>query len=119
VQPKDRGSIPGSGNRLFSKTSRSALGHTQLPIQWITGSSSLGSNVAHCEADNSPSLPRSWRMSTAIPPLPPLHITVMTSIRTTLLYTVLFPAYLIYLLQFSFLVTRKWAPVIFMSVLYF
>jgi len=113
MQPKDRGNI------LFSKTSKSALGHTQLPIQWITWSSLLGSNVGKCEADNSPCLPRSWRMSAAVPPLPPLHITVMTSIRTTLLYTVHFPVYLIYLLQFSFLVTRKWAPVIFMSVLHF
>jgi hypothetical protein len=39
---------------LFSTASRTALGSTQLPIQWVPGALSLGVNRPGSEADYSP-----------------------------------------------------------------
>jgi hypothetical protein len=44
----------GLGIFLFTTASRTALGHTQLPIQWVTGTLSLGVKRARREADHSP-----------------------------------------------------------------
>jgi hypothetical protein len=54
----DRGSrvrFPaGAGNFLFTTVSRTALGPTQPPIQWIPGALSLGVKRPGREADHSP-----------------------------------------------------------------
>jgi hypothetical protein len=39
---------------LFTTASRTALGPTQPPIQWVQGSLSLGVKQPVCEADHSP-----------------------------------------------------------------
>jgi hypothetical protein len=44
----------GSRIFLFSMLSRSALGSTQPPIQWVPGVLSLGVKRQGCEADHSP-----------------------------------------------------------------
>jgi hypothetical protein len=53
----DRGSrvrFPaGLGIFLFTNASRTALGHTQPPIQWVTGALSLGVKRPEREADHS------------------------------------------------------------------
>jgi hypothetical protein len=43
----------GLGIFLFTTASRTALGPTQPPIQWIPGALSLGANRQGCEADHS------------------------------------------------------------------
>jgi hypothetical protein len=43
----------GLGIILFTTASRTALGFTQLPIQWVPGALSLGVKRLECEADNS------------------------------------------------------------------
>jgi len=54
---------------LFITASRLALGPTQLPVQCVTWSLSLGVKRPRCEADHSPHpVPRS-RMRGVIPPL--------------------------------------------------
>jgi hypothetical protein len=54
----DRGSrvrFPaGAGNFLLTTVSRTALGPTQPPIQWVTGALSLGVKRLGREADHSP-----------------------------------------------------------------
>jgi hypothetical protein len=40
---------------LFTTTSRMALGPTQPPIQWVSGSLSMGVKWPVCEANHSPS----------------------------------------------------------------
>jgi len=58
----DRGSIPGGGLGifLFDTLSRSALGLTQPPIQWVPEAVSLGVKRPGCKADHSPPfVPRS------------------------------------------------------------
>jgi hypothetical protein len=44
----------GLGIFLFTFTSRTALGPTQHPIQWVPGALSLGVKRTGCEADHSP-----------------------------------------------------------------
>jgi hypothetical protein len=44
----------GLGTFLFTTASRTALGPTQPPIQWVRGSLSLGVKRPGCEADHSP-----------------------------------------------------------------
>jgi hypothetical protein len=44
----------GAGNFLFTTASRTALGPTQPPIQWIPGFLSLGVKRPVREADHSP-----------------------------------------------------------------
>jgi hypothetical protein len=44
----------GLGNFLFTTVSRTALGPTQLPIQWVLGALSLGVKRPEREADHSP-----------------------------------------------------------------
>jgi hypothetical protein len=55
----DRGSfvrLPvGTGNFLFTTASRTALGSTQPPIQWVPGALSLGVKRPGRGADHSPS----------------------------------------------------------------
>jgi hypothetical protein len=43
-RPSDRGLIPGRGERIFpvASVSRSALGPTQPPVQWVLGVLSPG-----------------------------------------------------------------------------
>jgi hypothetical protein len=52
------GSIPGGGGglgiSLFITASRTALGPTQPPIQWVPGTLSLGVKRPAREADHSP-----------------------------------------------------------------
>jgi hypothetical protein len=50
------GSIPGGGWDffLFTTASRTALGPTQTPVQWVRGTVSLGVKRPECEADRSP-----------------------------------------------------------------
>jgi hypothetical protein len=56
---------------LFTTASRTALGPTQPPIQWVPGALSLGVNRSGREADHSsPSSAEVKRMRGAIPPLP-------------------------------------------------
>jgi len=43
----------GAGN-FFTTASRTALGHTQPPIQWVRGTLSLGIKRPGREADHSP-----------------------------------------------------------------
>jgi hypothetical protein len=52
----DRGSIPGGelGIFLCTTASRTTLGPTQPPIQWVPGALSLGIKRPGCEADHSP-----------------------------------------------------------------
>jgi hypothetical protein len=48
-------SIPGRGKTfLFSTASRSALGPTQPPIQWVPGALSLGVKQLGHDADHTP-----------------------------------------------------------------
>jgi hypothetical protein len=42
------------GSFLFTTASRTALGPTQPPIQWVPGALSLGVKRPECEADHSP-----------------------------------------------------------------
>jgi hypothetical protein len=42
-----------AGNFLFTTSSRPALGPTHTPIQWISGTLSLGVKHPGCEADHS------------------------------------------------------------------
>jgi hypothetical protein len=44
----------GVGIFLFTTVSRTALGHTQPPIQWVLGALSLGVKRPGREADHSP-----------------------------------------------------------------
>jgi hypothetical protein len=44
----------GVKNFLFSKLSRSALGLTHFPVQWVPGALSPGVKQPRCEADHSP-----------------------------------------------------------------
>jgi hypothetical protein len=44
----------GLGIFLFTTASRTALGTTQAPIQWVTRALSLGVKRPGCEADHSP-----------------------------------------------------------------
>jgi hypothetical protein len=44
----------GLGIFLFTTMSRTALGPTWPPIQWVLGSLSLGVKQLECEADHSP-----------------------------------------------------------------
>jgi hypothetical protein len=46
-------SRPGLGIFLFTTASRTALGPTQPPIQWVSGALSLGVKRPGLEADNS------------------------------------------------------------------
>jgi hypothetical protein len=73
-------SLRGLGILLFTTASRTALGPTQPPIQWVPGSLSLGVKRLGCEADHSPpSVPRSkneWSC-TSTPPIR-LHDVVLS-----------------------------------------
>jgi hypothetical protein len=55
----------GLGIFLFITASRTALGLTQPPIQWVTGASSLGVNQLGREADHPPpssaEVKKAWR----------------------------------------------------------
>jgi hypothetical protein len=53
-RPGDRGSIPGTGERVFPLTSvsRPALGPIQPPVQWVPGD--LSSSLKRGRADHSP-----------------------------------------------------------------
>jgi hypothetical protein len=55
---------------LFTISSRSALGPTPLPIQWVPGALSLGVERPGREDDHSHHLVPRSRMRGAIPPLP-------------------------------------------------
>jgi hypothetical protein len=59
------------GSRIFSTSSRPALGPTQLPIQWVLGALSPGVKRPGREADQSPSpiakIKEIW-IYTSIPP---------------------------------------------------
>jgi hypothetical protein len=61
----------GLGIFLFSTTSRTALGPTQPPIQWVPGVLSLGVKRPGCEAGRSPpssaEVKNAWRC-TSTPP---------------------------------------------------
>jgi hypothetical protein len=46
--------LAGAGNFFFTTVSRTALGPTQPPIQWVPGALSLGVKQLGCEADHSP-----------------------------------------------------------------
>jgi hypothetical protein len=65
-----RGSISGRDMRLFSSVaSGPALGHTQPPIQWASGSLLLGVKLPECEADHSPASSTEVENGGTIPPL--------------------------------------------------
>jgi hypothetical protein len=60
----------GLGIFLFTTASRTALGPTQPPIQWVRGALSLGVKQPGREDDHSPPSSAEVTMSWAIPPLP-------------------------------------------------
>jgi hypothetical protein len=55
---------------LYTTESRTALGLTQSPIQWVPGALSLRVKQQEREADYSPPPSAEVRMRGAIPPLP-------------------------------------------------
>jgi hypothetical protein len=54
----DSGGAGGQGIFLFTTASRTALGPTQPPIQWVSGALSLGVKRPGCEADHLHLVPR-------------------------------------------------------------
>jgi hypothetical protein len=60
----------GMGIFLFTTVSKTALGPTQPPIQWVPAVLSLGVKRPGREADHSPPSSAEARMRGAIPPLP-------------------------------------------------
>jgi hypothetical protein len=54
----------------YSTATRSALGPTQLLIQWVPGALSPGVKLLGREADHSPPSTAEVRRDVAIPPLP-------------------------------------------------
>jgi hypothetical protein len=75
----------GLGIFLFTTASRTALGPTQSPIQWVLGALSLGVKRLWREADHSPPSSAESRMCGVIHPLPPYAwCSVIKSTGTTL-----------------------------------
>jgi hypothetical protein len=69
-----RCSIHGSSKIfLFSTASRTALGSTQLPIQWVPGTLSPGEKLSRREAYHTPSRAE-VNNGGAIPPLPTISL---------------------------------------------
>jgi hypothetical protein len=70
-RPRGRGSIPGTGKRIFplSVTSRSDLGPTQPPIRWVPGAVSSGVKRQGHEADDSLSSVAEVKNGGAVPSL--------------------------------------------------
>jgi hypothetical protein len=70
----DRGSrVPfpaGLGIFLFTTASRTALGPTQPPIQWVPGALSLGVKRPGRKADHSPPSSAEVKYAWSLPPLP-------------------------------------------------
>jgi hypothetical protein len=60
----------GLGIFLSTTASKPVLGPIQSPIQWVTGSLSLGVKLPGRETDHSPPSIAKVRMRGAIPPLP-------------------------------------------------
>jgi hypothetical protein len=82
----DRGSILGGCWEFFSNitASRTALGPTQPPIQWVPGGLSLGVKRPGREADHSPpSTAEVKRMSGAIHPLPQYAFMAWCLVKST------------------------------------
>jgi hypothetical protein len=76
---------------LFTTATRTALGPTQPPIQWVTGALSLGVKRPGREADHSISC-RGQRMSGAIPRLPQYVFMAWCSVKAQgQLYLLLLP----------------------------
>jgi hypothetical protein len=69
---ESQGSVTGRGKRFFSTASRSTLGPTQPPVQWVPGALSLGVKRPGLEADHSPPSSTKFKNGGAISPL--LHI---------------------------------------------
>jgi hypothetical protein len=59
---------------LFTTVSRTALGPTQPPIQWVPGAFSLGVKWLLCEADHSPSSSAKVKNAWHYTSTPPVHI---------------------------------------------
>jgi hypothetical protein len=51
---QDQSFSHGGGKNFHFSMSRAALGHTQLPIQWVLGALSLGVKQLGCEIDHTP-----------------------------------------------------------------
>jgi hypothetical protein len=60
----------GLGTFLFTTASRTALGPTQPPIQWVPGALSVGVKRPEREADHSPPSSAESRMRGDTPPFP-------------------------------------------------
>jgi hypothetical protein len=64
----------GPGIFLFTTTSRPALGPTQILIQWVPGSFSLGVKRPGCEADHSPQSSAKVKNARSYASTPPIRL---------------------------------------------
>jgi hypothetical protein len=84
----------GQGYFLFATGSRLALGLTQLPIQWVLGSLSLGVKQQGCEADHShlcsAKVKSVWNYTSTPPHIFMAWCLVKYSINGVIFYNVLF-----------------------------
>jgi hypothetical protein len=85
---------------LFATAPRTALGPTQLPIQWVTGDLPLGVKQPEREADHSPPYSAEVKNEWSYTSSPPIRLNGMMLnlkiIETTLLYFTLLYFILLY-----------------------